>query len=241
MELLLVSFFGGILTVFSPCVFTLLPVIVGGSSTGGKWNKVITISGSLGLSVFIFTLILKYSTSLIGVDPIVWKLVSGGLVFFLGMSMIFSAKWGQITSKSGLSIGTQKLLVFGKSKSGLTSDILTGIALGPVFSSCSPTYAIILATILPVDIFRGTVYLIAYSVGLVLILFLIGMFGQSIVQRLKWAVNPHGYFRIILGSLFIVVGLSIITGLDKKFETYLTEKQVFDFSIDLEKRLLDTK
>lgn len=69
MEYLLVSFIAGILTVMAPCVFTLLPVILGGSLTGTSWKKPATIIASLSISIFVFTLILKASTALIDIHP----------------------------------------------------------------------------------------------------------------------------------------------------------------------------
>ncbi|USN58208.1 MAG: hypothetical protein H6767_08005 [Candidatus Peribacteria bacterium] len=46
----------------------------------------------------------------------------------------------------------------------MLGSILVGISLGPVFSSCSPTYAIILAVILPTSFLFGLVNLFAYVV-----------------------------------------------------------------------------
>ena len=71
MFLLLVSFIAGVLTVLAPCILPLLPVIVGGSLTGegkdAQKKKVFTIVLSLGLSVIVFTFLLKVSTLFINI------------------------------------------------------------------------------------------------------------------------------------------------------------------------------
>ena len=238
MELLIISFFAGILTVASPCVFTLLPIIVGGSAGEKKWTRVAIITLSLAVSVIAFTMILKYSTSLIGIDPIIWKIISGGIVLFLGLTMLFSVYWDKISTRFKLNTNSQVFLNYSSQIEGKPGNILTGLALGPVFSSCSPTYSLILATVLPVNLTQGLVYVIVYSLGLAFIMFSIGIFGQTLIKRLKWAVDPHGPFRIILGLIFIIVGIFIITGLDKKIETYLTESGSFDFALNFEQELL---
>ncbi len=56
--------------------------------------------------------------------------------------------------------------------------ILTGAALGPVFSTCSPTYALLLATVFPVSFISGIIYTLIYALGLSLILVLIILGGR---------------------------------------------------------------
>lgn len=75
--ILLISFFSGILTVLAPCVLPLLPVILGGSLAGQSKKRPYIIIASLILSLLLFTLLLKASTVLIHVDPIVWDYVAG--------------------------------------------------------------------------------------------------------------------------------------------------------------------
>ena len=97
MILLFVSFAAGTLTVLAPCILPLLPVIVGGSLTGeGKdahKKKVLTIVVALGLSVMVFTLLLKVSTLFIAVPEYVWKLISGGTIILLGLVTVFPSLW----------------------------------------------------------------------------------------------------------------------------------------------------
>jgi len=98
-----------------------------------------------------------------------------------------------------------------------------GFALGPVFSSCSPTYALILAIILPAWFAFGILALGFYILGLAAILLAISVFGQKLIQRLKWASDPNGRFKKALGVLFILVGLAILTGVDKKIEAKILD------------------
>ena len=41
--------------------------------------------------------------------------------------------------------------------------IATGAALGPVFSTCSPTYSLLLATVFPVSFLSGIGYTLIYA------------------------------------------------------------------------------
>ncbi|CAN5151552.1 cytochrome c biogenesis protein DipZ [soil metagenome] len=242
MILLLTSFLAGVLTSLAPCVLPLLPVIVGSSLAPGAQSdeerrKPYVIAASLAVSVVLFTLILKVSTSLIGVDPSVWLIISGGIVLLLGLSMLFPTLWATIALKLGFESQSNTLLEKVGRGSGLTSQIATGAALGPVFSSCSPVYALVLATVLPVNLAAGIAYIISYALGLALALLVISLMGRKLTKKLGWTANPNGWFRRILAILLIVVGIAVMTGLDKKFQTWAVEHLPFDIT-KVEKRLI---
>ena len=245
MLLLLTSFLAGVLTVFAPCVLILLPVIVGSSMISDADQKLdrkkpYIISLSLGISVLLFTLILKASTVLIGIDPQVWKSVSGLIVIILGVSLLFPLLWARISATIGLESRSNQLLGRASKKSGALGYILTGAALGPVFSACSPIYALILATILPVNIALGLVYMVLYAAGLSTTLLVIALTGRRLTKRLKWAVTPNGWFRRILAILLILVGIFVTTGFDKKIQTWTLEKIPFNL-LFIEEKLLPKK
>jgi len=241
MILFLLSFIAGVLTVLAPCILPLLPVIVGGSLTGegkdAQKKKVVTIVISLGLSVVAFTLLLKATTLFIDIPEHFWKWLSGGIVLILGFITIFPSLWeGKWLAK--LSAKSNILLGKGNKKKSFWGDVIMGAALGPVFSTCSPTYFVVLATVLPAQPIIGLVYLLAYAAGLCLALFVIALIGQRIMTKLNIAADPRGWLKRSLGVLFLLVGLAIITGYDKKLETAILNADVFDVT-KVELRLLD--
>ena len=71
MFLLLGAFFAGMITVFAPCIFALLPVIVGGSISGNVEDKrrPLIITASLAVSLIVFTVLLKATTLFIDISP----------------------------------------------------------------------------------------------------------------------------------------------------------------------------
>lgn len=222
MLLLIISFAAGLLTVLAPCVLPLLPIIIGGSVTGSgsKWKPYI-VTGSLAVSVVLFTLLLKATTALINIPPQTWTTISGGLIILVGLVLVFPVLWESIAGKFNFSGKSNVVLGKAGQKKSIWGDVLIGAALGPVFSSCSPTYFLILATVLPQSFAVGIVYLVAYAIGLSLALLAIALLGQKLISKLGWATNPSGKFRKIIGIIFVVVGLLIITGLEKKIEAEL--------------------
>lgn len=244
MALFILSYVAGVLTVAAPCILPLLPVIIGGTLTQGDdqetkrdWFRPLVITGSLAASVIIFTLLLKATTALLGVPQSVWNVVAGGIVLLFGINLLLPAAWEKLMVTTGLNTKTNKLMGASYQKRGLYRDITLGASLGPVFSSCSPTYALIVAAVLPESFARGFLYLLAYALGLASVLLLIAVAGQSVVQKLKWASDPHGWFRRVMGALFIIVGVAVIFGLDRDFQAYVLEQGWYDPIMKLEQSL----
>jgi cytochrome c-type biogenesis protein len=244
MALLILSFIAGVLTVAAPCILPLLPVIIGGSlleankeNRDRQWLRPLVIALSLAVSVVAFTLLLKASTSLLGVPQMVWQIAAGSIVLLLGIHYLWAGPWEHLSARSGLFASSNKALGKAYQYKGLGGAILIGAALGPVFSSCSPTYAFIVATVLPVSFAQGLLYLTAYAVGMSATLLLITYVGQAFTSKLRWLSNPKGWFTRIIGVAFIVVGLFVVLGLDKKLQTYLLEKGIYDPISNLEHRL----
>lgn len=223
MLLLLISFIAGALTALAPCTITLLPVIVGGSLSGGTSKKrALIVTASLGVSVIVFTLLLKASTVFINVPPTVWSLLSGLIIAILGLAMVFPKLWESIPFLNTINRDSNRLLATGYQKQNFFGDVLVGAALGPVFSSCSPTYFLILATVLPASFALGFVYLVAYTVGLCGLLLVITIAGQALLERLGVASDPYGWFKRSIGVLLVIVGVAIVFGLDRKLQVALT-------------------
>jgi cytochrome c biogenesis protein CcdA/thiol-disulfide isomerase/thioredoxin len=244
MFLLFGAFIAGILTVLAPCVLPLLPIIIGGSVTGDAKDKKrpLVIAASLAISLIVFTLLLKATTLLINIPPKSITYFSGVVIILLGIVTLFPSIYATIIGKLGIEQRATKALGKGfQRKDSLLGPIITGAALGPVFSSCSPVYAYILATVLPVNFGQAFAYIIAYVLGLSLVLLAIGYYGQQAIAKVKFAADPKGTFQRVIAILFIIVGVLIFTGYDKKFQTYVSQHTPFNLDGISAKFLPDSK
>lgn len=226
MLLLLGAIVAGILTTLAPCVLPMLPVIVGGSlgpSTRTSRRRAYVITAALGASIVVFTLALKASTSLIGVPTTVWQWISGGLLIVLGLVSVFPGIWERVSMRLSLQGRSATGLVAARQRQGLTGAVLTGAALGPVFTSCSPMYGYVVVTVLPAELGRGLLLLGGYVVGLCGTLLLVALLGQRLIGNAGWAADPHSAFRRGLGVVFILVGVVILLGFDRDIQTWILE------------------
>jgi cytochrome c biogenesis protein CcdA/thiol-disulfide isomerase/thioredoxin len=239
MTFLAIAFIAGVLTVLAPCILPLLPVVIGSSASGRSKATPYIVVSSLAISIIVFTFLLKISTAFITVPQTFWTYLSGTILIFFGVTLLFPKVWESIPGLSKLTIRSNKLLGSGHQKKSVWGDVIIGTALGPVFSTCSPTYFVILASVLPASFALGTVYLLAYVAGLSLILLLIALLGERFASRLSGISNPNSWFKRGLGVLFVLVGLFIMLGLDKQFQTYILDKGFFDIT-KVEQKLLQS-
>ena len=244
MTLLILSFIAGVLTAAAPCILPLLPVIIAGTAAASdqqksSWYRPLILVGSLALSVIVFTLLLKATTALLGIPQMTWNIISGVIILALGINLFFPLLWDRLMLALRFNVTSNKLLARSEKQPGVWRDVLVGAALGPVFSSCSPTYALIVVAVLPTSFTTGLAYLIAYALGLAAILLIIAVAGQAATRRLGWLSNSSGWFRRSMGILFIVIGVAIVFGWDKDLQAYVLEQGWYDPISNLEHRLMN--
>src|SRR3989338_8691964 len=213
MAFFIISFVAGVLTILAPCILPLLPVIVGRSLSDPTLSqrRVFVVITSLGISV---------------------------ILFILGLVTLFPNLWENLPFVWRLNTGGNKVLMSGYQRNDIWGDIIVGASLGPIFSACSPTYFVILATVLPVRPAVGILYLFTYTVGLCLALLLVSILGQRIMNKLNFTLDPYGWFKRTLGVIFILVSLGILTGYDKQLQISLLDAGFFDVT-KVEQNLLD--
>lgn len=221
MLLLIVSFIAGALTILAPCVLPLLPIILAWSleENNKKWPYIII--ASLAISMILFSIILKSSTLFIKVPQSFWSMFSGWLIIWLWIVTLFPDLWKKASLKLWLDSKSNNALYKSSQSTWYRKSILIWFSLWPVFTSCSPTYALILAIILPAWFLFGLLNLFMYALWLSSMLLLIVLFWQSIVSKLKILANPKSNFKKILALVFIIVWLFIFTWYDKKIESFL--------------------
>jgi len=235
-----IAVLAGVFTVLAPCILPLLPVVIGASETGVRTisKRALIVIGSLSGSVIVFTLLLKASTLLIDIPQMFWNVFSGGVVVLVGLALVFPNFWARVPYVNKLSLLSNKAVGAGYQKKNYVGDMLIGVALGPVFTTCSPTYLFIIATVLPAAFITGLVYLLGFTFGLALALLLIAYFGQNIVNALGERMNTAGTLKKVFGVLIVLVGIAILTGLDKKLETLILDSG-YGATIELESNLIE--
>ena len=228
--LFIIAFIAGVLTVLAPCILPLLPVILAGGvrNTRSAYQSLFTITAALAVSVFVFTFALRLSSTFVTIPPTMWALVSGGILMLFGTTLLTPSFIERIPRLGRLQGRLHRAIGRFSGRGTFWGDIVVGSVLGPIFTTCSPTYFVVLATVLPVNFGLGVAYLLSYIAGLCLMLLMVGLAGQALVARLGFSIEPRGWFRRGIGLVFILIGLMVATGLDKSLERKLLDAGLYD-------------
>lgn len=219
--LLLVAFISGLLTIFAPCIWPILPIVLS-SSTGGK-QKPHGITLGIITSFTIVTLSLSYLVRLFNFDPDVLRFVAVFVISFLGMVLIIPSLGSVLEGWASQLTG--KISPKLSSGQGFIGGIVTGLALGIVWSPCAGP---ILATIAALSATRAVnsqiiLITITYMVGTGIPLFIFASAGSKLLSKSR-VLSPYtAVIQRILGLIMIVTAALIWTGYDKLIQVKLLD------------------
>ncbi|WP_409069859.1 cytochrome c biogenesis CcdA family protein [Clostridium sp. FAM 1755] len=205
---LLISFLGGIISSFSPCVLSSIPLIIGYVNKYGKNDKKTAFKYSLffSLGIIITFTTLGIISSLVGKfftsGGKLWYLLLGAIMLFVGLQII-----GVIEPRN-------KACKVPKKEKGILGAFFLGILGGVLSSPCStPVLIAILAFVgSKGNILLGFLMLFLYSVGHCFVIILSGTslgFVESLSQSSK-ASKVTNLLKIILGVIILAIGLYLI-------------------------------
>ncbi len=214
------SILAGILSTLSPCVLPLVPILVGTALTAHRLGPLFLAFG-LALSFTVVGLFLATVGVMLGLDQELFRNVAAVLLIGFGL-ILLSGRLHQrfIFATSGLSGAGQSLLdrISGDS---LTGQFLLGLLLGVVWSPCvGPTLgaAMTLAS-QGENIGYAAVVMTLFGIGAGLPLILLGNLSHHAMLRFKNKLSAAGRTgKWALGTLLLILGILILTGLDKSFE-----------------------
>ena len=85
--LILFSLLSGLVTVLSPCILPVLPIVLSSTLTGGKRRPLGVVSGLI-ISFSIFTLAISQIVSLLGISANILRILAVVIIGILGLGLI---------------------------------------------------------------------------------------------------------------------------------------------------------
>jgi cytochrome c biogenesis protein CcdA/thiol-disulfide isomerase/thioredoxin len=206
--LLFFAFLAGIVTILSPCILPVLPIVLSGTLTGGKRRPLAIVIGFI-LSFTFFTLFLSIIVRATGLPTDTLRFVAILIIGVFGISLLIP-KFQQWTEKlfSTIAIAPRA-----------TSGLLIGMSLGLVWAPCvGPILASVIALSLTDTVTSTTFFItLAYSMGTAIPMLIILYSGRRLVQKIP---NPL-LLQKLFGVLMISIAIAMYLNLDRKFQTYI--------------------
>jgi len=216
------AFLAGVITVLSPCILPILPIIltssIGGVNTG-KSRPIGVVIGFI-LSFTFFTLFLSTIVRVSGIPAETMRLVSVFVIAGFGISLLvpqFQVLVERLFSRfSGLMPSSQ-------GKTGFGGGLLIGFSVGLLWTPCvGPILASVISLAITGAVtFDAFLITLAYSLGTAIPMFLIMLGGQNVLRRIPWLLSNLGHIQKLFGVLMILTAVGIFFNVDRKFQTFM--------------------
>ena len=225
MGTLLLALLAGILSILSPCVLPLVPIVLGAATSEHRFGPVALAAG-LALSFTAIGLFVATIGFSIGLDAGFFRMVAALLLMALGLVLVLPSLQTRLATAAGPASQWTQERFGGFSTSGLHGQFLVGLLLGAVWSPCvGPTLGA--ASVLAAqgqDLGQVGLTMLAFGIGAGLPLVLLGLLSRETLMGVRNRLLAAGKSaKAALGGLLIAVALMILTGLDKRLETALVD------------------
>jgi cytochrome c-type biogenesis protein len=217
------GFLAGILSTLSPCVFPLLPLVIGAATTahrsGAYWLAAGVATSFTAAGLFVATIGFA-----LGLDGDLFRTISAVLLVLLGFALISSTIQARLGVATGGLTGAGDRLIRRLALTGATGQFIVGALLGLVWSPCvGPTLGA--ASVLAAqrkDLGAVAAVMFAFGVGTTLPMLAVAVLSRTALQRWRQRMLSAGHFgKVAMGLSAVAVGAMILTGVDRAVETAL--------------------
>jgi cytochrome c-type biogenesis protein len=215
----------GLLSVLSPCVLPLIPIVIG-AATGEHRYGPAALAAGLALSFVAIGLFVATIGFSIGLDLDAFRAIAAILLIVMGGALLLPRLQTQVAAAAGPVGNWMQAQAGDIPGSGLGKQFAVGILLGAVWSPCvGPTLgAASLLAARAENLGLVALTMFAFGIGAALPLLAIGMMSREALARWRGRMLAAGSRgKAIMGAILVATGIMILTGLDKRLETLLVD------------------
>lgn len=210
--LVVFSFLAGFVTVLSPCILPVLPLLLAAGADGGRSRAWGIVTG-LVLSFAFFTLFLTFLVHLTGISPDWLRYGAIALIILFGLMLIFPElgnRFQHLFSRIS-ALGNFVQNQSSRIGSPFWGGFIMGIALGLIWTPCAGPILGTITTLVATGALSLSAVIItcAYSMGAAVPMFFIIYGGQKIIGASSALSRYSEIIRKIFGILMIVGALAI--------------------------------
>lgn len=215
----LIAFAAGFVTVASPCVLPLLPVILASSAQSGRlrpWGVL------LGFVVIfsVVTLALAALVNALGIPPDIVRTLSAVLLAICGVILIIPQISALFERSTGVLANASARLPAGD---GFGGGLAIGAGLGLAWTPCvGPIMASVLTLAMNQEVTLNAVFVtLAFSLGTALPMVAVIFGGRAALSRFSFLQANGDLIKKVFGVLLILVAVAIFSGFDRTIQIWL--------------------
>lgn len=220
--LIIFAFLAGIVTILSPCILPVLPIILSssiGTTEIGKARPFGVITGFI-LSFTFFTLFLSTIVRISGIPAETLRTFSVVVIALFGLTLLIPKfqYWTEI-----LFSRLSQFLPQSQSKTGFGGGLLIGFSLGLLWTPCvGPILAAVISLAITGSVNLDAVLItLAYAAGTAIPMFFIMIAGLTALKKVPWLLQNSTHIQKAFGVLMILTALAIFLNLDRRFQTFI--------------------
>jgi len=219
------AFLSGILSTLSPCVLPLLPLVLGAAASEHRMGP-LALAAGVGLSFAMLGLFVAAAGFSIGLDSGVFRTVAAVLMIAIGLALIVPSAQTRLAMAGGPIANWADQRLNGFPTSSVAGQFGVGILLGAGWSPCvGPTLgAASLLAARGTDLVQVTATMLVFGLGAASPLLAFGVLSREVLFRRRerlLAISKR--LKAGLGILLVLIGISIVTGVDRPIEVGLLE------------------
>ena len=225
MTTLALAFVAGLLSILSPCVLPLVPIVLGAAVTAHPFGAAALAAG-LAVSFTAIGLLLALAGFGLGIDAGTFRLAAAVIMVALGMILLVPSWQARLAAAGSPISGWADRRFGGAATAGLVGQFAVGLLLGAVWSPCvGPTLgAASLLASQGHDLPQVALTMAVFGIGAALPLILFGLLSRATLLGVRGRLMSAGKLgKAMLGAGFILIGAAIVSGADKRAEAALVD------------------
>lgn len=213
----------GILSILSPCVLPLLPIVLGTAVSEHRFGP-IALAAGLALSFTAIGLFVATIGFAVGLDAGLFRAAGALMLVMLGVVLALPSLHARVAAAGGPLSNWTEQRFGGFSPGGLQGQFGVGLLLGAVWGPCvGPTLGV--ASVMAArgeNLGEVAFVMLAFGIGAGLPLIGLGLLSRSRLLAIRSRLMSAGQgVKSALGGILVLVGLLILTGWDKQLEAAL--------------------
>lgn len=215
------AFLAGLVSIFSPCVLPLLPVVLGTAVSHHRLGPVALAAG-LALSFLVLGLFVAMIGFSFGLDSEKFRMLGAVLLVVVGAVLVMPPLQARLAVAAGPIGHWAEERFGGQDKGSLAGQFGVGVLLGAVWTPCiGPTLGA--ASVLAAqgrDLVQVAVTMLLFAIGTAIPLLLLGLVSREAMLRWRGRMLATGKGgKTVLGVVLLATGALLLSGLDKPIET----------------------
>jgi cytochrome c-type biogenesis protein len=222
---LALAFAAGLLSILSPCVLPLVPIVLGAAVAAHAFGA-LALAAGLAVSFTLLGILLALVGFGLGVDAGMLRTAAAAIMVALGVILLVPSWQARLAAAGGPVSSWADRRLGGFASSGLAGQFAIGLLLGAVWSPCvGPTLgAASLLASQGRDLAQVALTMTVFGIGAAIPLILLGLLSRATLMRVRSRLMSAGKLgKGLLGAAFILIGVAIISGADKRIEAVLVD------------------